>query len=191
MQREISNFEYLIQLNTIAGRTYNDLSQYPVVSTCQYPLVSTCQYLSVPCCYLSVPAGEYLSVPGGGYLPVPCGEYVLVPCDEYLSVPTTRCHQMLIYFILKYIYTVCLAFTYLVNCNSDRTYHDFSGISKAGIVKILHNSSSVVSVWRWFCWCFLNRFVVSLDPKRLHVRNSWPWWSEGLPRPFSSDWRRQ
>ncbi|KAL7977800.1 hypothetical protein Chor_010752 [Crotalus horridus] len=28
--REISNFEYLIQLNTIAGRTYNDLSQYPV-----------------------------------------------------------------------------------------------------------------------------------------------------------------
>lgn len=29
--REISNFEYLMQLNTIAGRTYNDLSQYPVV----------------------------------------------------------------------------------------------------------------------------------------------------------------
>ena len=32
MCREISNFEYLMQLNTIAGRTYNDLSQYPVVS---------------------------------------------------------------------------------------------------------------------------------------------------------------
>lgn len=32
--REISNFEYLMQLNTIAGRTYNDLSQYPVVSPC-------------------------------------------------------------------------------------------------------------------------------------------------------------
>lgn len=31
--REISNFEYLMQLNTIAGRTYNDLSQYPVVNT--------------------------------------------------------------------------------------------------------------------------------------------------------------
>ncbi|XP_021366386.1 neurobeachin-like protein 1 isoform X2 [Mizuhopecten yessoensis] len=30
VQREISNFDYLIQLNTIAGRTYNDLSQYPV-----------------------------------------------------------------------------------------------------------------------------------------------------------------
>ncbi|KAM3188039.1 Neurobeachin-like protein 2 [Hymenolepis weldensis] len=29
--REISNFEYLMRLNTIAGRTYNDLSQYPVV----------------------------------------------------------------------------------------------------------------------------------------------------------------
>nr|CDS31456.2 beige:beach protein [Hymenolepis microstoma] len=29
--REISNFEYLMRLNTIAGRTYNDLSQYPVM----------------------------------------------------------------------------------------------------------------------------------------------------------------
>ena len=28
--REMSNFEYLMQLNTIAGRSYNDLSQYPV-----------------------------------------------------------------------------------------------------------------------------------------------------------------
>eukprot|EP01127_Copromyxa_protea_P005440 TRINITY_DN1536_c0_g1_i1.p1 TRINITY_DN1536_c0_g1~~TRINITY_DN1536_c0_g1_i1.p1 ORF type:complete len:3602 (-),score=523.92 TRINITY_DN1536_c0_g1_i1:100-9459(-) len=27
---EISNFDYLIHLNTIAGRTYNDLTQYPV-----------------------------------------------------------------------------------------------------------------------------------------------------------------
>ncbi len=27
---EISNFEYLICLNTLAGRSYNDLMQYPV-----------------------------------------------------------------------------------------------------------------------------------------------------------------
>ena len=31
VNREISNFDYLIQLNTIAGRTYNNLAQYPVV----------------------------------------------------------------------------------------------------------------------------------------------------------------
>ncbi|CAL8237069.1 unnamed protein product, partial [Arctogadus glacialis] len=30
VNREISNFDYLIQLNTIAGRTYNNLAQYPV-----------------------------------------------------------------------------------------------------------------------------------------------------------------
>uniref|UniRef100_A0A674B0E3 Neurobeachin-like protein 2 n=1 Tax=Salmo trutta TaxID=8032 RepID=A0A674B0E3_SALTR len=30
VNREMTNFDYLIQLNTIAGRTYNDLSQYPV-----------------------------------------------------------------------------------------------------------------------------------------------------------------
>lgn len=27
---ELSNFDYLMQLNTLAGRTYNDLNQYPV-----------------------------------------------------------------------------------------------------------------------------------------------------------------
>ncbi|XP_063686393.1 neurobeachin-like protein 2 [Bolinopsis microptera] len=40
MERRISNFEYLMNLNTIAGRTYNDLSQYPV-----FPWVLT-DYLS-------------------------------------------------------------------------------------------------------------------------------------------------
>jgi hypothetical protein len=30
MNHEISTFEYLMWLNTIAGRTYNDLTQYPV-----------------------------------------------------------------------------------------------------------------------------------------------------------------
>ncbi len=40
--REISNFEYLMQLNTIAGRTYNDLSQYPVVSFVLFCLVLFC-----------------------------------------------------------------------------------------------------------------------------------------------------
>lgn len=30
ISREISNFDYLMALNTIAGRTYNDLNQYPI-----------------------------------------------------------------------------------------------------------------------------------------------------------------
>ena len=30
INREITNFEYLMHLNTIAGRSYNDLSQYPI-----------------------------------------------------------------------------------------------------------------------------------------------------------------
>lgn len=29
-RREISNFDYLMYLNTVAGRSYNDLNQYPV-----------------------------------------------------------------------------------------------------------------------------------------------------------------
>ena len=31
VERKITNFDYLMMLNTIAGRTYNDLSQYPVM----------------------------------------------------------------------------------------------------------------------------------------------------------------
>ena len=27
---ELSNFEYLMHLNTLAGRSYNDLMQYPI-----------------------------------------------------------------------------------------------------------------------------------------------------------------
>lgn len=27
---EISNFQYLMSMNTIAGRTFNDLTQYPI-----------------------------------------------------------------------------------------------------------------------------------------------------------------
>ena len=30
-QGEISNFEYLVELNKLAGRTFNDLMQYPVM----------------------------------------------------------------------------------------------------------------------------------------------------------------
>ena len=30
VQRKISNFEYLMILNTFANRTFNDLTQYPV-----------------------------------------------------------------------------------------------------------------------------------------------------------------
>ncbi len=29
-RREISNFEYLMYLNTISGRSYQDLNQYPI-----------------------------------------------------------------------------------------------------------------------------------------------------------------
>ena len=39
-KRQISNYDYLMQLNTIAGRTYNDLTQYPV-----FPWV-LCDYTS-------------------------------------------------------------------------------------------------------------------------------------------------
>ena len=43
---ELSSFDYLMQLNTLAGRTYNDLNQYPVfpwwVAACGCPTMSVC-----------------------------------------------------------------------------------------------------------------------------------------------------
>lgn len=35
---EISNFQYLMYLNTLAGRSYNDLMQYPGIES-SHPLV--------------------------------------------------------------------------------------------------------------------------------------------------------
>jgi hypothetical protein len=49
VRRELSNFDYLMHLNTIAGRSYNDLAQYPV-----FPWV-LCDF-STPVLDLSNPA---------------------------------------------------------------------------------------------------------------------------------------
>ncbi|XP_066487542.1 neurobeachin-like protein 2 [Tiliqua scincoides] len=59
VNREISNFEYLMQLNTIAGRTYNDLSQYPVFPWILQDYVSETLDLSNPAVFrdLSKPIG--------------------------------------------------------------------------------------------------------------------------------------
>ncbi|XP_017652967.2 neurobeachin-like protein 2 isoform X2 [Nannospalax galili] len=59
VQREITNFEYLMQLNTIAGRTYNDLSQYPVFPWVLQDYVSPTLDLSNPAVFrdLSKPIG--------------------------------------------------------------------------------------------------------------------------------------
>ncbi|XP_075235222.1 A kinase anchor protein rugose [Lycorma delicatula] len=58
-RREISNFEYLMFLNTIAGRTYNDLNQYPVFPWVLTNYESKELDLSVPTNYrdLSKPIG--------------------------------------------------------------------------------------------------------------------------------------
>ncbi|XP_034730693.1 neurobeachin-like protein 2 isoform X1 [Etheostoma cragini] len=57
--REISNFEYLMQLNTISGRTYNDLSQYPVFPWILCDYTSTTLNLEDPSVFrdLSKPIG--------------------------------------------------------------------------------------------------------------------------------------
>eukprot|EP01135_Chromosphaera_perkinsii_P000159 Nk52_evm55s32 gene=Nk52_evmTU55s32 len=56
---EISNFDYLMQLNTIAGRTYNDLNQYPVFPWILADYESDTIDLEDPKCYrdLSKPVG--------------------------------------------------------------------------------------------------------------------------------------
>ncbi|KAK7349608.1 hypothetical protein VNO77_07099 [Canavalia gladiata] len=56
---EISNFEYLMQLNTLAGRTYNDITQYPVFPWILSDYTSEILDLSNPSSYrdLSKPVG--------------------------------------------------------------------------------------------------------------------------------------
>ena len=59
MRREISNFDYLMHLNTIAGRTYNDLSQYPVFPWVLSDYTSETLDLNNPAMFrdLSMPVG--------------------------------------------------------------------------------------------------------------------------------------
>ncbi|CAA0830770.1 WD-40 repeat family protein / beige-related [Striga hermonthica] len=56
---EISNFEYLMQLNTLAGRSYNDITQYPVFPWILSDYCSENLDLSVPSSFrdLSKPIG--------------------------------------------------------------------------------------------------------------------------------------
>ncbi|KAL4567136.1 hypothetical protein LXL04_022710 [Taraxacum kok-saghyz] len=56
---EISNFEYLMQLNTLAGRSYNDITQYPIFPWILSDYKSTHLDLSNPSSYrdLSKPIG--------------------------------------------------------------------------------------------------------------------------------------
>ncbi|KAK1430336.1 hypothetical protein QVD17_12999 [Tagetes erecta] len=56
---EISNFEYLMQLNTLAGRSYNDITQYPIFPWILSDYKSTFLDLSNPSSYrdLSKPIG--------------------------------------------------------------------------------------------------------------------------------------
>ncbi|PKI31752.1 hypothetical protein CRG98_047857 [Punica granatum] len=58
-RREISNFEYLMQLNTLAGRGYNDITQYPVFPWILSDYSSKSLDLSDPSSYrdLSKPVG--------------------------------------------------------------------------------------------------------------------------------------
>lgn len=92
VQREISNFEYLMQLNTIAGRTYNDLSQYPVVRACSpstHPLLR--QRWSTQVWVLTV--GQALSsVLGRCYLRLGLCSQISSPCP--VSPTHTQPHSL-------------------------------------------------------------------------------------------------
>lgn len=58
-RREISNFEYLMYLNTLAGRSYNDLTQYPIFPWVISDYTSETLDLNVPSSFrdLSKPVG--------------------------------------------------------------------------------------------------------------------------------------
>lgn len=75
-RREISNFEYVMVLNTLAGRSYNDLTQYPVFpwvladyssETLDFNKSSTFRDLSKPVGALDLKRFQVISM-GGLYL---------------------------------------------------------------------------------------------------------------------------
>ncbi|TKS85544.1 WD repeat- and FYVE domain-containing protein 4 [Collichthys lucidus] len=90
MKGEISNFEYLMHLNTIAGRTYNDLMQYPVFPWVLADYQSETLNLSNPATFrdLSKPMGAQTEKRRQMFLQ----RYEDVVNDEEEGDMSARCH---------------------------------------------------------------------------------------------------
>ncbi|KAL1260987.1 hypothetical protein QQF64_008814, partial [Cirrhinus molitorella] len=129
-RREISNFEYLMFLNTVAGRTYNDLNQYPV-----FPWVLT-NYESEEL-DLTVPGNfRDLSKPIGALNPKRAVFYA----DRYESwdEETPPCHYTTHYSTaastLHWLVRIEPFTTFFLNANGNKFDHPnrtFSGIARS------------------------------------------------------------
>ncbi|XP_059370106.1 neurobeachin-like isoform X11 [Carassius carassius] len=129
-RREISNFEYLMFLNTIAGRTYNDLNQYPV-----FPWVLT-NYESEEL-DLTVPGNfRDLSKPIGALNPKRAVFYA----DRYESwdEETPPCHYTTHYSTaastLHWLVRIEPFTTFFLNANGNKFDHPnrtFSGVARS------------------------------------------------------------
>ncbi|XP_065136867.1 neurobeachin [Paramisgurnus dabryanus] len=129
-RREISNFEYLMFLNTIAGRTYNDLNQYPV-----FPWVLT-NYESEEL-DLTVPGNfRDLSKPIGALNPKRAAFYA----ERYESwdEETPPCHYSSHYSTaastLHWLVRIEPFTTFFLNANGNKFDHPnrtFSGIARS------------------------------------------------------------
>uniref|UniRef100_A0A673M9U7 Neurobeachin n=1 Tax=Sinocyclocheilus rhinocerous TaxID=307959 RepID=A0A673M9U7_9TELE len=130
-RREISNFEYLMFLNTIAGRTYNDLNQYPV-----FPWVLT-NYESEDL-DLTLPGNfRDLSKPIGALNPKRAVFYAEhyetweddgTPPHHYASLYSTAAST------LFWLVRIEPFTTFFLNCNNNKFDHPdrtFSGIARS------------------------------------------------------------
>uniref|UniRef100_A0A672MMI7 Neurobeachin n=1 Tax=Sinocyclocheilus grahami TaxID=75366 RepID=A0A672MMI7_SINGR len=129
-RREISNFEYLMFLNTIAGRTFNDLNQYPV-----FPWVLTNYELEE--LDLTIPGNfRDLSKPIGALNPKRAVFYA----DRYESwdEETPPCHYTTHYSTaastLHWLVRIEPFTTFFLNANGNKFDHPnrtFSGIARS------------------------------------------------------------
>ncbi|KAM8834631.1 neurobeachin a isoform 1-T1 [Synchiropus picturatus] len=130
-RREISNFEYLMFLNTIAGRTYNDLNQYPIFPWVLTNFDSEELDLTLP--------GNFrdLSKPIGALNPKRAAFYAEryetwdddgTPPDHYTTLYSTA-HSTLMWMLRIEPFT-----TFFLNANDGKFDHPdrtFSGISRS------------------------------------------------------------
>lgn len=108
-RREMTNFEYLMVLNTLAGRSYNDLTQYPVFpwvladyssETLDFNKSSTFRDLSKPVGALDPKRFEVRSF---------CFLFfVLCPSVEYI------CDHWIVFFICRFLKIDTIAFVILI-----------------------------------------------------------------------------
>lgn len=139
VNRKISNFEYLMNLNLIAGRTFNDLSQYPVFPWVLRDYHSQKLDLKDPKVYRD------FQWPIGAQNPTQRGLLI----EKYKSFASLQDDEILPYHFGSHYSTSAMVIWYLIRMEPFTSYHVWLQDGKFDFPDRLFHSLEVGSIFFW------------------------------------------